>query len=176
MRLVDLYWAAGFLEGEGHFRAANSQHGSLWCEVQATQAQLEPLLKLQKIFSLGTILERKQQPNQIRPVYSWQVRGKNYGQDAVSIMLTIYDLMSSERQERIMIALRAWRDYRELRRADKSSKYRGVSWNKRNNNWNAYITHRGMKMFIGVYKNEESAARAYDKRAVIFGQELNSYE
>jgi hypothetical protein len=44
------------------------------------------------------------------------------------------------------------------------SKYRGVSWDKRNNNkWKACIKYDGKKHTLGYFENEEEAARAYDK-------------
>lgn len=53
----------------------------------------------------------------------------------------------------------------------KSSKYKGVSWNKTNKNWNAYIKNNRVKISLGVFKKEKDAARAYDKKAKeLFGE------
>ena len=44
-----------------------------------------------------------------------------------------------------------------------SSKYVGVTFNKAENKWRAGIRHKGKNNFLGQYKNEEKAAKAYQK-------------
>lgn len=48
---------------------------------------------------------------------------------------------------------------------DTSSKYKGVSWNKRRKGWLAYIMVNGKREVIGLFSNEESAANAYNHYA-----------
>jgi uncharacterized protein YueI len=43
-----------------------------------------------------------------------------------------------------------------------SSEYRGVSWNKSSNKWKAQINYDGKRHYLGVFEDEEEAARAYD--------------
>ncbi len=47
----------------------------------------------------------------------------------------------------------------------RSSKYKGVSWDKNNNNWMAQIYRNGKAYFIGRYNNEVEAANIYNKIA-----------
>lgn len=44
-----------------------------------------------------------------------------------------------------------------------SSKYKGVSYNKRSNKWIAEITHNKEKIYLGRYKTEIEAAQAYNE-------------
>ena len=46
-----------------------------------------------------------------------------------------------------------------------SSKYRGVSWHKNRQKWQAYIGVNYKQIIIGYYDNEIKAAKAYDKEA-----------
>ena len=44
----------------------------------------------------------------------------------------------------------------------KSSKFKGVTWHKRAMVWQASIMHGGKSKFLGYFKKEEEAAKAYD--------------
>jgi hypothetical protein len=46
-----------------------------------------------------------------------------------------------------------------------SSKYRGVSWFKKNNKWQVQLYFDGKKHQLGYFEDEEDAARAYDRAA-----------
>lgn len=52
-----------------------------------------------------------------------------------------------------------------------SSKYKGVSWNKRLQRWKAYIRINRKQKHLGYFAREKSAAAAYNKSAIdIFGE------
>ena len=50
------------------------------------------------------------------------------------------------------------------KRKNCSSKYRGVSWNKRDNKWEAQIRIDGKKKYLGMFHNEEDAYECYKKK------------
>lgn len=47
----------------------------------------------------------------------------------------------------------------------KSSRFRGVSLNKKNNKWKAVITYSSKQRFLGYFEGEEEAALAYDRES-----------
>ena len=48
----------------------------------------------------------------------------------------------------------------------KSSQYRGVSWNKKDKKWQSMIFSKGKAIWLGYFKKQEDAARAYDAAAI----------
>lgn len=96
---VDIGWIAGFLEGEGHFSVS---HGS--CRVRANQVQREPLERLLGL--IGGTLRHYPAPTPTRqPYHVWWCGSRL----AVSLMMTIYSLMSPRRKKRIAECLEIWR-------------------------------------------------------------------
>ena len=55
----------------------------------------------------------------------------------------------------------------------KSSKYRGVGWNKGHDQWQAQIKVAGENEILGYFDDEAEAARAYDTRARQLGYPPN---
>jgi hypothetical protein len=47
-----------------------------------------------------------------------------------------------------------------------TSKFKGVSWKSANKKWVAQIVKNGKSMYLGLYKSEEDAARAYNEAAL----------
>lgn len=47
----------------------------------------------------------------------------------------------------------------------KTSKYKGVSWYKPTRSWRVQIHVNGHKIYLGVHKDEEHAAKVYDSAA-----------
>ena len=94
--MLNLYWAAGFIEGEGSFIL---NRGS--CYIAVHQKQREPLERLLAWFG-GIIRQRptdKRWPNSL--YHDWRAAGVR----ARGIMMTLYQLMSPRRQEQIRRAL-----------------------------------------------------------------------
>jgi len=99
IRLVtvkDLYWAAGFLEGEGCFSAMPSKSG----HIEACQVNLEPLTRLAEIFG-GNVVKRKGRNAKASDYWDWNISGSR----ARGVMLTLFLLLSNHRQAQIIKAL-----------------------------------------------------------------------
>ena len=102
-KVRDIAWAAGFLEGEGAFYAERTG-----CErVQARQVQLQPLLRIQELFG-GSLQLRKNNRRGFglttaQPINEWRCSGSR----ARGIMMTLYPLLSPQRQQQIRTALSA---------------------------------------------------------------------
>jgi hypothetical protein len=100
LSIKDLYWVAGFLEGEGTFYY---NVGRLI--IQAPQVQREPLEKLQKILG-GNISNRTRYAELNRsPIYVWYIGGSK----AAGAMMTLFPLMSPKRKIQISGALTLWK-------------------------------------------------------------------
>lgn len=57
------------------------------------------------------------------------------------------------------------------KRPDTTSKFKGVSWDKRNKQWRADICKHYKRQHLGYFTNEVDAARAYDTKALeLFGE------
>lgn len=54
---------------------------------------------------------------------------------------------------------------RNIDKTNKSSRYIGVTWKKKNNRWEVHISHNNKRVQIGCFIDEIQAAKAYDKKA-----------
>jgi hypothetical protein len=61
---------------------------------------------------------------------------------------------------------------REKTSSKSSSKYRGVTFNKRRNKWYARIKVNRKTIFLGSYTDEQNAAKAYDLAALMYYHEF----
>lgn len=96
----DIYWAAGFLEGEGNFSHANAmaRNGS-GTYVSAYQVNKEPVERLLHLFG-GSLSHRMARGN-ANAVWVWRACGSR----ARGISMTIFGLMSAKRQGQIRRAI-----------------------------------------------------------------------
>ncbi len=79
------------------------------------------------------------------------------------------------RKQNLRICTIAQNYYNQLHRKGYSSQFRGVYWEARKNKWRAQIGHNYKHYYLGFFKNEVEAARAYDKKAKeLFGEFANT--
>lgn len=56
-----------------------------------------------------------------------------------------------------------------LKAVGRTSRFRGVSWGRRDEKWAAGIRVSPKKVFLGYFDKEEDAAKAFDRAAIRFG-------
>ncbi len=105
IKLTDLYWAAGFLEGEGIFVGAYLKRHSTGkirksavFSINAAQNEREMLDKLQQLFG-GHIYYSKNGKAQNN--YRWYLNGRR----GLALMMTLWALMSQKRRAQIELCL-----------------------------------------------------------------------
>jgi len=55
--------------------------------------------------------------------------------------------------------------HRRKRSGATQSKYKGIYWKKKNRKWQALITFEKKRIYLGHFRNEIDAAKAYDRAA-----------
>ena len=109
LEIRELFWAAGFLEGEGSFGACSGpsrQHGQI--RITCHQVQREPLDRLHRLFG-GNVMGPHRGPK--NPIFLWSLQYRK----AVSLMMTLYAVMSENRKKQIRAALSYWKSFRAHR-------------------------------------------------------------
>jgi len=97
--IKNIYWAAGFLDGEGYFgRTRTCAH------ITATQVASELLERLQRLFG-GIVRHYQRKEVKHNDYYRWDF----YGQKAIGLIMTLYPLLSYKRKEQIKKVLLAWK-------------------------------------------------------------------
>lgn len=69
------------------------------------------------------------------------------------------------RRENLRFATYSENGMNRKNNANSSSKYKGVGWHKKNNNWQARITVNGKLKYLGSFQDERGAASAYNTAA-----------
>ena len=104
MKTCELYWTAGFLDGEGSFSLCGGKPAKT-PRIQVTQADVFGLHKLWALFGGGTVRKGQLSALSRKPLHVWVLTGPR----AVAVMLSIYPLLSPTRQHQIERVLAVWR-------------------------------------------------------------------
>ncbi len=102
--LRDLYWAAGFIEGEGCFNGVKIRGGPSQPRITAPQVDREPLARLQSILGGAIHGPYKKSNTNHQSHYVWQAGGWR----AIALMMTLYSLVSARRKKRIKEVIADW--------------------------------------------------------------------
>lgn len=75
------------------------------------------------------------------------------------------------RRKNLRVCTPAQNQFNSRKKSKATSKFKGVSWFKRDGCWRAYISKDWKQIHIGYFRNEISAAKAYNRIAKnIFGK------
>lgn len=75
------------------------------------------------------------------------------------------------RKENIILSTASLFSHTGRKFINKSSKYKGVNWHKRDKKWRAMISKNRKSFYLGTFDKEESAAKAYNIKAIeIYGE------
>jgi len=76
------------------------------------------------------------------------------------------------RMENLRFATATENSYNRRKKSNASSRFKGVTLNKRNNKWYARIKYKGKQIWLGSFVSEIDAARAYDEAAKKYHKEF----
>jgi hypothetical protein len=128
---AELFWVAGFIEGEGCFSGYRGAG-----RIIVSQKNREPLDRLQKSFG-GNMYWN---PN--GKIWQWAV----YGPVSVGLMMTIYPVLSRRRQQQAAAAIAAWRA-RPLWNRRRSACEKGHPLSEANTyRWEKRVSTRGCRV------------------------------
>lgn len=106
---IELAWAAGFFDGEGHVSARKGQTAAWRMVVQANQCDRRVLDRFRAAVGVGYILgPYKKGPANHRDTYMWRVAGFEQSQAVVAML---WPFLSEVKREQALTALRAMRDW-----------------------------------------------------------------
>jgi len=128
----DIYWAAGFLEGEGSFFGVRGSPG-----VVASQVQKEPLERLKGLFGGAIKLNKLRDSPRHKAIWTWY----RHSSEAIGIMMTVYAIMSAKRKLAISKCIAVWKT-KPIRQKDRTHCPRGHKYSRSN----TIINKKGWRM------------------------------
>lgn len=107
--LSDIYWLAGFLEGEGSFNIYRHSNGtSKVFRITASSTDADTIDKVSKIIhGFGKFTSYHNGDSSRKRVYQYSLVGNL----AIQWMMTLYPLMSTRRRSQIKVVISIWKAY-----------------------------------------------------------------
>jgi hypothetical protein len=99
LKINDLYWLAGLLEGEGWFGVEQKRYP----KVSLQMCDEDVVRQAKDLVSVGSIYFAPREAPR-KNAWVWQVSGAN----APALMMTLYPLMGERRKQAILTALHIW--------------------------------------------------------------------
>lgn len=105
MKLSDIHWLAGLLEGEGSFGFYESR-GAGFLALQLGMADLDVMQRAKKLMGVTSLIHRRKANSKSTVThYCFSLRGHR----AAGWMMTLYSLLGQRRQKRIRESLAQWK-------------------------------------------------------------------
>jgi hypothetical protein len=109
--LTDIYWLAGILEGGGCLevstcRGINRTRTVL--KIRVSMSDRDIVERCHAIARVGTVYKTKSRVGR-KDIYVWQVSNQK---NTAALMMTVYSIMGTRRQQKIQECLTAWRQYK----------------------------------------------------------------
>ena len=139
LNLIDLYWIAGFFEGEGTF----CRNGGT-ITVAVSQVNKEPIDKLYKLLGGRVNLIDRSKHTINSPKWSNYYRWTVYGEAAELVMKRVYPIMSKKIQNKITNLL-SWYSSRPNRRFYISGRKFCQSGLHQWNDENTFVNYKGQR-------------------------------
>lgn len=163
LRLEDLHWIAGFLEGEGSFcKNIHKSDGGGTISVSASQVNKEPIDKLYNLLGGGIIyIERKNQNPKWQDYWRWSI----FGEGAELLMKIVYPLMSTKIKNKVseILSWYASRPGRNFAKSGRKTCRKGLhQWTDKN----TFIDSRRMRTCRLCREN--SYKRRQELKSLIF--------
>jgi hypothetical protein len=103
MNIMELYWVAGILDGEGSFYSTKSH--PWYPRIALGMTDLDTIEKAKKILKVIGVTTHQTFLDSSKTIYKFTVTGDL----AAQWMMTLYTLMSKRRQEKIKDLLKMWK-------------------------------------------------------------------
>lgn len=153
------YFLRGYFEGDGHISNRNSQTNH--CNCQITSCSILMLTQIEEYLKQNKILNKPNSYISKTKNYYRLIIGKTY--EAIAFFNLIY-------KNPFLVLSRKYKKFLEIKnkpakiKRGKTSKYRGMYYDKINKRFRPRLWHNNKLVEIGYFKTETDAALAYNAK------------